>query len=149
MRGGSQSKDGPTTIQVIGKVFHRGIIGSNKPKEQEHHVGLIQNLHAGNIRGARRDVAIIIKTKEDGTLETISLGQNACDGRAGFLTAILVIAGNKHNVLPFARTFGSLVNQGSRFRGNRFEFGQFQIAIVNGHVAVTMQLDSQRAFGNG
>ena len=56
-------------------------------------------------------MAVFIEPKEHGALEAIALGQDARDGRAGFLAAIFVVAGDKDDVFALARPFGTLINQ--------------------------------------
>ena len=67
-------------------------------------------------------MAVFIEPKEHGALEAIALGQDARDGRAGFLAAIFVVAGDEDDAFALAGPFGTLINQ----RTGHGEGGQLQ-----------------------
>ena len=111
VRGRSQTGNRSPFVQVVDDRLHGLVIGSKEADEEKEHVRILDHLGAWNSRRAGLDVTILVQTEEHGALETITLGQDPGESGAGFFSSVLVIAGDKHDVLPLAGARFTLVDQ--------------------------------------
>ena len=102
VRGRSQTGNRSPFVQVVDDRLHGLVIGSQEADKEKEHVRILDHLGAWNSRRTGLDVTILVQTEEDGALETITLGQDPGESGAGFFSSVLVIAGDKHDVLPLA-----------------------------------------------
>jgi len=63
------------------------------------------------VRDAGLDVAVLVDAEEHGALEALVLGEDAGEGRAGFLGAVFVVAGEEDDVLACAGALGAFVDE--------------------------------------
>ena len=104
MRRGANGEDRFAGVQVVHKIFHLIVRQFAKTQQHDHQVGLFQRFHPHNIGlVVRIDRSIPrIDGEEHRALETVSRGQNPRKHGHPFLRTILLVAGQKNEVLAFA-----------------------------------------------
>ena len=103
--GRADADDRLARLDVFDDVPHLLVGQIAEPREDNHQVGRFEGLQAGNVvqvfgvdrAGGRID------GKQHGTLEPVPLGEDLAQLRQGFLGAILLVAGDQHDVLSLAR----------------------------------------------
>ena len=90
-------------ISTVGKVL--------EPQEDDHQVGGAQRLEPGDVGAARLDESgLRVGREEHAALESVVPGEDPRQRRQRFLGAVLVVAGEKDDVLAGARALRAFVD---------------------------------------
>ena len=114
MRGSAQPDDGPGPVQVSHEMFHLVSGPVLEPREDDHEVRVVQLLNTGHVIGSWLDLTLGIEAENHGALKAMVLGQDAREGRQGFLGSIFVVTGDEDEVLALAGATFPLIDKGSR-----------------------------------
>ena len=94
---------------LIGKVQETG--------EDEEQVGFLQRREAGDAGGAGLDETVLVHAEDDRAFESEALCEDSREGRAGFLGAVFVIAGEEDDVLADAWAGIAFIDNGGGLGG--------------------------------
>ena len=84
---GTQTNDGPGTVQIVDEMLHLTIRPILEAGENHHQVGLGKFLDSRHVTGSRLNFALCINPEDDRTLEAMTLGENRA--RAGRVSSDL------------------------------------------------------------
>ena len=96
---GSQSHHRSSPVQVGIDVRHLLVRQRLEAGEDHEPVRRLEHFEPGDVRLAGLHLAVLVEPEENGAIEAVMLGQDAGERGQGFLAAILVIAGDEHEVL--------------------------------------------------
>ena len=112
VRRRAQAQDRLARIHELVDVLHVAVRQFAEPRGDDHHVGGLQGLQAGDVvlvqridRPVRR-----VDGEQHGTLEAVVDGQDLAQHRQGFLGTVLLVAADQHDVLALARPFFPFVH---------------------------------------
>ena len=112
MGGGAEPDDRTATLEIGDNVVH--FLGGKieEAREDEEQVGILEGGETGNPGRPGFDVTVGVDPEDDGALEPVVLGENAGEGRAGFLGPVFVVAGQEDDVLALAKAGIAFVDDG-------------------------------------
>ena len=115
MRRGSEADHRPAPVEIVDDVLHLRVGEILEAEKDDQQVGRPQRLEPGDVRAARLDEpGLRVGGEEDAALEPVVPRQDPRQRRERFLGSILVIAGQKHEVLPAPRPPIALVDDEMR-----------------------------------
>jgi hypothetical protein len=82
-------------------------------REDDHEVGLVQFLYAGNVVGSGLNLTLGIHAEDNRAFKPMMLGQNTGEGWEGFLGAVFMVACDKYEVFAFAGAIFALIDKWS------------------------------------
>src|SRR5262249_40128615 len=109
---GAQADHRLARLDVIDDVLHLLVGQVAEAREDDHQVGGLQRLQAGDVLlVVRVDRAVRIDGEQDGALETVMFGQDLGQLRQRLLGAVLLVAADQDDVLAFARPVAAFDHQ--------------------------------------
>ena len=119
MRRGAERDDRLARIHVIDEVLHLVIGPLAKAQQHDAKVGAIERLHARLVvlRAGIDRAGFRVDGKQDRAFEAMPLREDLAQLRQPFLRAILLVARDQDDALPFARAVLSFIDDPLRFIG--------------------------------
>ena len=126
MRRGAKSDHRPASIQVIGNVLHFLVGEILEAQRDDQQVRGVERLEPRDVGTPRLDdTRLRVRRDEHAALEPVAFRQDSRERRKRFLGSILVVAGQKDDVLAVARTRVPFVSDEVRvLRGDARGHGQ-------------------------
>ena len=112
MRRGSKPNDRFAAVGELDDSGHLLVGQFSEPKEQDHQVGGVEGLEAGDVRLVIwfDDASLWVDGKQDCALEPVMYRKDLGKHRHAFFGSIFVIAGDKYDVFSSTRTLATRVD---------------------------------------
>ena len=111
MSGRAQADNGPSPVQVIDKVLHLLVGPVLEAGEDHHEICRLKSLQARDIGMPRDNLPLVVHSEEDGTFEPMMPGQDPREGGKSFLRFVLMVTGDKDEVLALPRSPGTFIHE--------------------------------------